>query len=213
LARVWWAARAASQRISILGFDLPETLRSLKPQKHVRTLRRRPDEDLPWVANEPAIGGPLFLDSSVYLDVLQGRSPAEVDTLLTYRICHHSAVCLSELTHTFGRLDPKHASTKAVLETIAATVEDIPEHRLHAPDAAIWGQAGVLAGLLFRLSNLPKGEGHERRFVNDAMLFLQARQLGASVLTGNIRDFDFLSQIIPSGRVILYRAPQEPRSP
>jgi hypothetical protein len=138
--------------------------------------------------------------------VLQGRSPVEVDRLLTYRLCHHSAVCLSELTHAFGRLDPKHAATKAVLETIAATVEDIPQHRLHAPDTAIWGQAGVLAGLLFRLSNLPKGEGHERRFVNDAIVFLQARQLGAGVLTGNVRDFDFLSQIIPSGRVILYRA-------
>ncbi len=70
----------------------------------------------------------------------------------------------------------------------------------------------MLAGLLFRLSNLPKGEGHERRFVNDAMVFLQARLLGASVLTGNVRDFDFLSQIIPTGRVILYRAPVEARS-
>lgn len=189
-----------------MGFDLSETIRSLKPQKYVGTLERRPDEDLPWVADEPAIGVPLFLDTSVYLDVLQGRSPVEVDRLLTYRLCHHSAVCLSELTHAFGRLDPKHSATKAVLETIAATVEDIPEHRLHAPDTAIWGQAGVLAGLLYRLSNLPKGEGHERRFVNDAIVFLQARQLGAGVLTGNVRDFDFLSQIIPSGRVILYRA-------
>ncbi|WP_179040244.1 type II toxin-antitoxin system VapC family toxin [Rhizobium leguminosarum] len=195
-----------------MGFDLSETLRSLKSQKHIGTLERRPDEDLPWVADEPAIGGPLFLDTSVYLDVLQGRSPVEVDRLITYRQCHHSAVCLSELTHAFGRLDPKHASTKAVLETVAATIEDIPEHRLHAPEAAIWGHAGVLAGLLFRLSNLPKGEGHERRFVNDAMVFLQARQLGASVLTGNVRDFDFLSQIIPTGRVILYRAPVEARS-
>ncbi|RVC59321.1 hypothetical protein [Mesorhizobium sp.] len=195
-----------------MGFDLSETLRSLKPQKHTGTLERRADEDLPWVADEPAIGGPLFLDTSVYLDVLQGRSPVEVDKLLTYRLCHHSSVCLSELTHTFGRLDPKHGSTKAVLETVEATVEDIPAHRLHAPDAAIWGQAGVLAGLLSRLSNLPKGEGHERRFVNDALVFLQARQLGANVLTGNVRDFDLLTQILPTGRIILYRTPAQPRS-
>lgn len=195
-----------------MGFDLSETLRSLKPQKHTGTLERRVDEDLPWVADEPVIGGPLFLDTSVYLDVLQGRSPAEVDRLLTYRLCHHSSVCLSELTHAFGRLDPKHHSTKAVLETVEATVDDIPAHRLHAPDAAIWGQAGVLAGLLFRLSNLPKGEGHERRFVNDALVFLQARQLGASVLTGNVRDFDFLTQILPTGRIILYRTPARTRS-
>ncbi|SFU20394.1 hypothetical protein [Mesorhizobium sp. YR577] len=195
-----------------MGFDLSETLRSLKPQKYNGTLERRADDDLPWIADEAAIGGPMFLDTSVYLDVLQGRSPVEVDRLLTYRRCHHSAVCLSELTHAFGRLDPKHASTKAVLETIVATVKDIPDHRLHAPDAAIWGQAGVLAGLLFRLSNLPKGEGHERRFINDALVFLQARQLGASVLTGNVRDFDFLTQIIPTGRIILYRTASGPRS-
>jgi hypothetical protein len=195
-----------------LGFDLSETLRSLKPQKHTGTLERRGDEDLPWVTDEPAIGGPLFLDTSVYLDVLQGRSPVEVDRLLTYRLCHHSSVCLSELTHAFGRLDPKHDSTKAVLETVAATVDEIPVHRLHAPDVVIWGQAGVLAGLLFRLSNLPKGEGHERRFVNDALVVLQARQLGASVLTGNVRDFDFLTQILPTGRIILYRTPARTRS-
>ena len=190
-----------------MRFDLSESLRALKPEKHMGTLERRPDETLAWAADEPPIGGPLFLDTSVYLDVLQGRSPTEVDTLLTYRLCHHSAVCLSELTHAFGRLNPKHPSTKAALEAIAATVEDIPVHRLHAPDAPIWGQAGMLAGLLFRLSNLPKGEGHERRFVNDALIFLQARQLGASVLTGNVRDFDFLSQLVPSARVILYRVP------
>ncbi|RYC15620.1 type II toxin-antitoxin system VapC family toxin [Ciceribacter ferrooxidans] len=195
-----------------MGFDLTETLRVLKAQKRAGTLRRRPDEALPWVADEPAIGVPLFLDTSVYMDVLQGRSPVEVDALLTYRLCHHSAVCLSELTHAFGRLDPKHASTKAALKTISATISDIPPHRLHAPDASMWGQAGVLAGLLFRLSNLPKWEGYERRFVNDALVFLQARQLGASVLTGNIRDFDFLSQLMPTGQIILYRAPKQSRS-
>ncbi|MDY6960434.1 MAG: hypothetical protein SV862_00840 [Pseudomonadota bacterium] len=193
-----------------MRFDLGATLRSLKPQRHSGTLKRRADEDLPWVADEPAIGGALFLDTTVYLDVLQGRSPDEVDRLLSYRLCHHSSVCLSELTHAFGRLDPKHGSTKAVLETLEATVEDVPQHRLHAPDAAVWGQAGVLAGLLFRLSNLPKGEGHECRFVNDALVFLQARQLGASVLTGNVRDYDFLTQILPTGRIILYRTSQSP---
>jgi hypothetical protein len=191
-----------------LGFDLSEALRSLKPQKREGTLARRLDDDLPWVDDEPIIGGPLFLDTTVYLDVLQGRSPAEVDRLLTYRLCHHSAVCLSELTYAFGRLGPKHTSTKTVLETIGATIADIPEHRLHAPDTAVWGQAGILAGLLFRMSNLPRGEGHERKFVNDALVFLQARQLGASVLTGNIRDFDFLSQLVPTGRIVMYRIPE-----
>jgi len=188
-----------------LAFDLAETLRSLKPQKREGTLARRDDDNLPWAHDEPAIGGPLILDTSVYLDVLQGKSPAEVDRLLTYRLCHHSAACLAELTHAFGRLDPKHGSTRSALDAIQKTIADIPAHRLHAPDTAIWGQAGVLAGLMFRMSHLPKGEGHERKFVNDALVFLQARQLGASVLTGNIRDFDFLTQLVPTGRIVVYR--------
>ncbi len=184
-----------------MGFDLDEALRSLKPQKRGGTLARREDASLNWVQDEPVIGGPLLLDTTVYLDVLQGRSPADLDRLLTYRLCHHSATCLAELTHAFGRLDPKHATTEHALEVIA----DIPAHRLHAPDTATWGQAGILAGLLFRMSGLPKGEGHERRFLNDALIFLQSRQLGASVLTGNVRDFDLLSQLVPAGRVVVYR--------
>lgn len=205
------AGRVPFRRIAILGFDLRETLRSLKPQKRSRAIKRRTDEHLAWADGEPTIGGPLLLDTSVYLDVLQGRSPVAVDMLLTYRICHHSAVCLSELTYAFGRLDPAHPSTKSVLEIVEQTVVDIPPHRLHAPNATTWGQAGIIAGLLFRLSKLPKGEGHERRFVNDALIFLQAQQLGASVLTGNIQDFDHLSQIIPTGRIIFYRCPQKPQ--
>jgi predicted nucleic acid-binding protein len=193
-----------------LGFDLAEALRSLKPQKREGTLARRDDASLPWVDGEPLIGGPLLLDTTVYLDVLQGRSPAELDRLLTYRLCHHSATCLAELTHAFGRLDPRHNSTRLVLGAIRKTVADIPDHRLHAPDTATWGHAGILAGLMFRMGHLPKGEGHERKFLNDALIFLQARQLGASVLTGNVRDFDLLSQLVPSGRIVVYRTPGAP---
>ncbi|MER8824015.1 hypothetical protein NKH70_30410 [Mesorhizobium sp. M0991] len=188
-----------------MAFDLGSALRSLKPQRRTAGLERRPDSALSWAGEEPPVGGVLLLDASVYLDVLQGRTPEAVDDLLTYRLCHHSAVCLAELSHVFGRLDPAHATTKSVLKVVADTIEDIPAHRLHAPDATAWGRAGMLAGLLFRLSHLPKGEGHERRFLNDALIFHQAGLLGATVLTGNIRDFDPLNQLVPSVRVIFYR--------
>ncbi|MET3581990.1 putative nucleic acid-binding protein [Mesorhizobium robiniae] len=188
-----------------MAFDLRSALRSLKPQKLVARLERRPDSDLSWAGDEPPVGGVLLLDTSVYLDVLQGRTPEAVDDLLTYRLCHHSAVCLAELTHVFGRLNPAHKTTKTVLKAVNETIEDIPAHRLHAPDATAWGRAGVVAGLLFRLGHLPKGEGHERRFLNDALIHHQAGLLGATVLTGNIRDFDYLNQLVPSVRVIFYR--------
>ena len=189
-----------------MAFDLGSALRSLKPQRRRAGLERRPDSALSWAGDQPSVGGALLLDTSVYLDVLQGRTPEAVDNLLTYRLCHHSAVCLAELSHVFGRLDPAHPTTKSVLGAVADTIEDIPAHRLHAPDASAWGRAGMLAGLLFRLSHLPKGEGHERRFLNDALIFHQAGMLGATVLTGNVGDFDYLSQLVPSVRVIFYRA-------
>ncbi|MFD2051877.1 type II toxin-antitoxin system VapC family toxin [Mesorhizobium calcicola] len=188
-----------------MAFDLRNALRSLKPQARTAGLERRADSALSWAGDEPPVGGVLLLDTSVYLDVLQGRSPEAVDELLSYRLCHHSAVCLAELTHVFGRLDPAHATTKAVLKVVEDTIEDIPAHRLHAPDAIAWGRAGMLAGLLFRLTRLPTGQGHERRFLNDALIFHQAALLGATVLTGNIRDFDYLNQLVPSVRVIFYR--------
>ncbi len=187
-----------------MAFDLGGALRSLKSQRRSAGLQRRPDSALFWAGDQPPVGGVLLLDTSV-LDVLQGRTPEVVDDLLTFRICHHSAVCLAELSHVFGRLDPAHPTTKSVLGAVADTIEDIPAHRLHAPDATAWGRAGMLAGLLFRLSHLPKGKGYERRFLNDALIFHQAGMLGATVLTGNVGDFDYLSQLVPSVRVIFYR--------
>ncbi len=126
-------------------------------------MTRRADSELAWAVDEPLIGGARILDTSGYLDVLQARTPVAVDELLTFRVCHHSAVCLAELTHVFGRLDPAHPSTSGVLQTVRDVIDDIPQHRLQAPDTAMWGEAGILAGELFRLSGAPKDAGHERK--------------------------------------------------
>ena len=188
-----------------MNFDLGGVLRALKPQKRIGAIEQRSDADQHWADGEAPIGGPLLLDTCVYLDVLQARTPAAVDILLGSRICHHSAVSLAELTHLFGRLDPLHAATKGVLQRLRGAIDDIPKHRLHAPDAAAWGEAGILAGALARLGDFPKGDGAIGKFLNDALIFLQARQLGASVLTRNIRDFDALEQLVPGGQVVFYR--------
>lgn len=180
-------------------------MRRLKPHKHLERLTRRADSELAWASDGPLIGGALILDISDYLDVLQARTPAAVDELLTYRVCHHSAVWLGELMHVFGRLDPAHPSRNGVLQTARDVIEDIPQHRLQAPDTTMWGEAGILAGELFRLSGAPKGAGHERKYLNDALIYLQARSTGASILTGNVGDFDFLNQLAPGVPIILYR--------
>jgi predicted nucleic acid-binding protein len=187
-----------------LSFDLDRAVRWLKPQRRRRSpLRRRPDADLGWVDRVPAVGAPVLLDTTVYVDTLQGRSPAALDAFISLRTCNHSSVCLSELTHAFGRLTPTDPRTGRSLKAIGQTIRDIPAHRLIEPDGAIWGAAGILAGMLFRLGSYPVGT--ERRCLNDALVYLQGRKLGWPVVTGNINDFDFLNQLVPDGRVLMYR--------
>ncbi|MEZ5832744.1 MAG: hypothetical protein R3D05_16335 [Dongiaceae bacterium] len=192
-----------------MSFDLKRSERALKPQQARRALKARAAGALRWAANEPKAGGPLLLDTMVYIDTLQGTSPAVVDDLLRYRSVFHSAVCLAELTHAFGRLDPAHRSTKAALAAIAGTIdEDIPRHRLFAPDVDTWGKAGMLAGKALRLGGIAPGRGQERKLLNDSLLYLQARKVGAAILTRNVRDFDLLEQLAPSGAVVFYRRGQ-----
>jgi predicted nucleic acid-binding protein len=188
-----------------LSFDLKAAERGLKPQQQARIpLKQRTAAELRWAADEPRAGRPLLIDTMVYIDTLQGRTPPAVDDLLRYRSVFHSAVCLAELTHAFGRLDPAHASTKAALKAIGGTIGDIPRHRLFAPDTDAWGKAGMLAGKALRLGRIAPGQGQERKLLNDSLIYLQARKVGAAILTRNVRDFDLLEQLVPSGAVVFY---------
>jgi predicted nucleic acid-binding protein len=188
-----------------LSFDLDSATRGLKLQKGVARLQDRPKSALRWAADEAKTGGPILLDSTVYIDTLQGKSPAAIDDLLRYRSVFHSSVCLAELTHAFGRLDPNDPRTQKALAAISGLIaDDIPRHRLFEPDTQTWGEAGMLAGKVLRLAQFAPGHGHERKLLNDSLVYLQARKIGAAVLTRNRRDFDFLNQLVPTGAVILF---------
>ncbi len=41
--------------------------------------------------------------------------------------------------------------------------------------------------------------------VNDALLLLHAAEIGCDLVTGNVRDFDWLDQLMPGHGLILYR--------
>ena len=182
--------------------DLRRALRRIKPHRFTQPLRRRQNAVLPFVTISPRPGRELLLDTSVYIDVLQGRTPVEVDTLLQIRTLNHLSVCVAELVHAFGRLDPRHAGTEATLKELTKTVADIPPHRLHAARADVVIAAGILAGLLFRLGGLQTGQ--EVAAMNDATLYLHGLANGHAVLTRNVRDFDLMNQIIPDGQVLFY---------
>jgi hypothetical protein len=52
----------------------------------------------------------------------------------------------------------------------------------------------------------PHAAGERTAALNDATIYLHALERGNTVMTRNIRDFDFMNQILPSGRGLFYRA-------
>ncbi len=186
-----------------MGFDLAATLRRLKPEKRLAPLTRRADAELPFVKDPVSSGPGLLLDTSVYIDVLRGRAPQAVKNLLLARDVNHSSLAVAELVHLFGRLDPAHKDTAGVLEPIAAAIAEIRPHRLTAPSIQALAEAGIVTGLIARLTGLPKVD--RQPLLNDATIFMQALEGGFTVLTGNVSDIDLIGQIVPAGRVLFYR--------
>lgn len=185
-----------------MSFDLDRALRRLKPEKQ-KPLGRRPAAQLTFVDDEDPAGVPILLDTCVYLHVLRGRTPHEVDGLLRTRTIHHSATALAELTHRFGARVPTDARERSARARLAQVIRAIPSHRIVVPAVAIWGEAGIIAGLRARLGGF--APGREQEALNDALILLQARAIGAAVLTANTSDYDILQQLEPSSRVLFYR--------
>ena len=182
-------------------FDAARRWARFDPQ---RTLARRRDNELPFV-NPGSIGGQgLLLDTSVYIDQMQGRSPQILDDLIAQRQVNHSTVAIQELMHTVGVLSPSDARTATVIDVIGKQIRAMPPHRIFAPDTEVLGHAALLSGILCRLQGYEK-DG-KLRALQDCVLFLQAQKLGLVVLTTNVGDYDILLQLIPAGRALFYRS-------
>lgn len=167
------------------------------------TLARRSDDELPFVDALPISGQGLLLDTCVYIDQMQDRSPQVLDDLVAQRQANHSTVAIQELMHTVGVLDPSDGRTAGAIAEVGRQIKAMPPHRIFAPDVEVLGRGALLSGILCRL------QGYERdgrlRALQDCVLFLQAQKLGLVVLTANVGDYDILLQLIPAGRALFYR--------
>ncbi len=183
-------------------FDVAAALGSARFDPR-RTLARRPDAALPFASAAELAGQPLLLDTCVYIDQMQGRAPPLVERLIDTRQVNHSTVAIQELMHAVGALDPDDPRTAAAVGAITGQIRAMPEHRMFTPDAEVLGRAALLAGILSRL----QGYARDARLkaLQNCVLFLQARKLGFTVLTANLAEFDLLLQLVPDGRVLLYR--------
>ncbi len=186
----------------MVAFDFDAACRWARfdPQK---ALSRRPDDELPFVRENQIGGQALLLDTCVYIDQMQSRTPEILDRLVESRQVNHSTVAIQELMHTVGVLDPKDTRTAEVIEVIGSQIKAMPAHRVFTPEADVLGKAALLAGILSRIQSY--SSDNRLRALQDCVLFLQGQKLGFTVLTGNIRDFDYLLQIVPAGRVLFYR--------
>jgi hypothetical protein len=186
----------------VSAFDIEGARRWARFDPH-RTLARRADSELPFASEEELAGQALLLDTCVYIDQMQARAPVLVEQLVDTRHVNHSTVAIQELMHIVGVLNPKDPRTAAVVGAVRTQVEAVPDHRVFTPDADVLGRAALLAGILCRL----QGYAGDARFkaLQDCTLFLHAQKLGFTVLTANIVEFDFLLQLVPSGRVLFYR--------
>lgn len=185
------------------AFDFDAARRWARRLEPRRTLARRGDDALPFVDAGRLGGQGLLLDTCVYIDQMQDRSPELLDDLIAQRHVNHSTVAIQELMHTVGALAPSDARTPAAVAEIRKQVRAMPPHRVFAPDTEVLGRAALLSGVLCRLQGYEK-DGKLRALL-DCVLFVQAQKLGLVVLTANVGDFDILLQLVPAGRALFYR--------
>ncbi|MEN3950496.1 DNA-binding protein [Iodidimonas sp. SYSU 1G8] len=186
--------------MSAFDFDAARRWARLDPS---RTLARRPDRELPFIDDADAGGAALLLDTCVYIDQMQDRTPPRIDEVIAVRQVNHSTVAIQELMHTVGVLSPADPRSAAAIAEIRRQIRAMPAHRVFTPDPDVLGRAALLSGMLCRLQGYTADA--RMRALMDCTLFLQARKLGLAVLTANIGDFDLLLQLVSSGSVLFYR--------
>jgi hypothetical protein len=186
--------------VAEFDFDAARRWARFDPQ---RTLARRGDDKLPFVDASQIGGQGLLLDTCVYIDQMQNRSPHVLDDLIAQRQVNHSTVAIQELMHAVGVLNPSDGRTPGVIAEIGKQIKAMPRHRVFAPDSEVLRRAALLSGILCRL------QGYENdsklRALQDCVLFLQAQKLGLVALTANVSDYDVLLQLLPTGRALFYR--------
>jgi predicted nucleic acid-binding protein len=186
-----------------LSSEFQGILRRLKPDKHRAQLHPRAESELEFIGTTRPRHPKLLYDTTVYIDILQGRFPQQGEAILRATEAWHSPVTESELAATCGLLDPAHSQTHKIIEQVVAVIERRPSYRTLTPDPEIWREAGVLSGTLARTQSY--GTEQRRRVLNDALLFATARKYGCALLSRNVRDFDLLQQLDPSGKVMFYK--------
>lgn len=192
----------ACPRVLNLNSDVQAIISRHDPGQWSRTLAHRTKADLPYDPSRIPPRASLLFDATVYIDQLKGQLPRPIVDLLAARTILHGAPALAELAVTIGALEPSDRRTRATLIPIVELLTRINPARIMVPSYDIWLEAAVMAGILARTQAIPKPD--RRKFLNDTLLFLQAADAGAIMISRNSRDLDLLLQMKPQVGVLLY---------
>ena len=185
-----------------MSSDVQSIIGRNDPGRWSRPLTHRSRVELPFDPGQVRAGASLLFDATVYIDQLKGQLPTPIVNLVASRTILHGAPALAELAFSIGVLDPADRRTHATLAPIVELLERINPSRIIAPSYEVWLEAAMIAGILARTQAIPKQD--RRKFLNDTLLFLQAADTGAVMISRNSRDLDLLLQIKPQVGVLLY---------
>jgi hypothetical protein len=192
----------ACPRILSLSSDVQSIISRHDPARWSKTLAHRPKAELPFDPLQVPTKSSLLFDATVYIDQLKGQLPRRIVDLVASRTILHGAPALAELAVTIGGLEPTDRRTQATLAPIVEVLRRINPARIIVPNYEDWLEAAVMAGILARTQAIAKQD--RRKFLNDTLLFLQAADAGAVMISRNSRDLDLLLQMKPQVAVLLY---------
>ena len=153
-------------------------------------------------------GGPVMLDTNVFINALARRGPPVLrDMLAALPRAFVAAPTRAELSWVQGRLDPGHPGTARVLAAYAGLLSRIDPAKVMVPSDSDWLAAGELAG---RAARAAAGGGRKIatafdrvELISDALTAILAHRAGLTVVTEDA-DFDLLAQSVPGLQVLFY---------
>jgi hypothetical protein len=188
------------------------------PDAQTVSFRRRADALLPFDIAKMPVEAPVMLDTTFYIARFQSRLPSLIQKFAEARAVLHCGVALAEISISAGILDPSDSRTRSYRRPLKHLMETINIGDCRSPSAAAWAEAGMLAGILARTQlglARPKKDmsatelccqtGCRRQLLNDALVFLTARESGAILISANVSDMDLLLRFRPDVNVLLYR--------
>ncbi len=146
-----------------------------------------------------SLTGKVLLDTNVFIDYLRADLHADwVFGGVSNTIRFLSSVVLMEL-----RLGADTPRRKMAVDRIQAA---FPTGRLIAPLPVLFDQAGRLFRALYG-----DGSGFADRLgaIDDLLIALTAKQMGATVVTSNVQEFRQIATYVPGLRIA---APEDPAS-